>query len=142
MNQQELNHLLNKNKNFHLTLKVIQFVDNQLLNDFSNYLDNFQFTFIKITNFDDAYELLRKAYEEKMDYVLCNDCIACLLPLICVINQENFDIVKPFIPVYYLLKDNRIIQNLKTYCRKKMATFIGFKYKEDLFKNILLLINE
>ncbi len=140
MNQQELNEKLNQNKNFHLTLKVIQFVDDDLLNDFADYLTSFHCTYVKIKNINEAYEILLQAYQNQIQYVLCNDCIDCLLPLVCIVSQDNFTIVKPIIPVYYLLKDNRIIQKLKTLCRKRMTTFTAFKNKKELFQQVLNLI--
>lgn len=135
MKQQKLMLKLNKEHNFHLSLKVIQFSEVSLLYEFNDFLIN-KNIYSKVIVNDVTYEQLQEAYSEKK-VVLCDKNITLLLPLVCVISSDDFSIVKPCIPTYYHLKDNRIIQNLKTLCHKQNITFTSFKTKNELFTQIL-----
>ena len=81
---------------------------------------------------------LNKAYNEKVDVVLVNEKVNFLLPLVCVLTKQSIDIIKPTIPVYYYLKDNKIIQKVKTTCHKKMTTFTQIKTRQE----VIDLIND
>ena len=136
MKKQEIIKKLNLQNNFHLTLKVIQFTDLQLLKEFKNELENLGKSVIDITSIDTAYELLNKAYNDKIDYVLCNNSIDFLLPLVNVINTDDLSTIKPLVPVMFCLKDNKISQKLKTKCHQSYIPFEEYKSKKELI-NVL-----
>ena len=140
MGEKEIIAKLNDENNFHLTLKVIQFSEDKLALEFLNYIKQYN-SFIYIDNLDEAYDLLKKAYIEKIDYVVCNNQISFLLPLVSVISSDDLSIIKSFVPVFYYLKDNILIQKLKTYCHKSDYKFYSFKTTNNLFVAIKELIS-
>lgn len=140
MLESEIISKLNKENNFQLSLKVVQFTDDNLALSFISYLNNFHYSTIFIDGLNEAYALLKKAKDEKIDFVIVNNKISFLLPLVSVVSNDDLSIIKPFIPVYYYLKDNIIIQKLKTYCHKSDYQFLSFKTIDSLFANIKELI--
>lgn len=122
---------LNDNNNFHLSLKVIQITDDDLISKCEEYLNGKGKTVLVILANDNLYEKLLNAYEMKVDYILINEKINILLPQSILITKDVTNIIKPMIPVYYLLKDNRIIQRIKTTCNKKYTTYIAIKIVEE-----------
>ena len=124
---------LNDNNNFHLSLKVIQITDDDLISKCEEYLNGKGKTVFVILANDNLYEKLLNAYEMKVDYILINEKINILLPQSILITKDVTNIIKPMIPVYYLLKDNRIIQRIKTTCNKKYTTYIAIKSAEEYF---------
>lgn len=122
---------LNDNNNFHLSLKVIQITDDDLISKCEEYLNGKGKTVLVILANDNLYEKLLNAYEMKVDYILINEKINILLPQSILITKDVTNIIKPMIPVYYLLKDNRIIQRIKTTCNKKYTTYIAIKRVEE-----------
>lgn len=122
---------LNDNNNFHLSLKVIQITDDDLISKCEEYLNGKGKTVFVILANDNLYEKLLNAYEMKVDYILINEKINILLPQSILITKDVTNIIKPMIPVYYLLKDNRIIQRIKTTCNKKYTTYIAIKIVEE-----------
>lgn len=122
---------LNDNNNFHLSLKVIQITDDDLISKCEEYLNGKGKTVFVILANDNLYEKLLNAYEMKVDYILINEKINILLPQSILITKDVTNIIKPMIPVYYLLKDNRIIQRIKTTCNKKYTTYIAIKRVEE-----------
>ena len=137
MTNQELIYRLNQNNNFHLSLKVIQFTDNKIAKEFATFLtqNNKKSVFVSLEN--ELYDELEMAYKEKIEYVICDSSISFFLPLVSVITNDNVSIIKPIIPVLYYLKDNKIIQKVKTACNKKMTTYTCVKTKENLFDEII-----
>ena len=138
MKNQKIIEKLNQNNNFHLSLKVIQITDRKILEQLKQELENNNKKVVIINN---SYEALLDAYNNKVDYVLIDETINYLLPLVVVITKEIIDIIKPIIPTFYLLKDNRIIQKVKTQCNKKMSKYISFKNVKELIDAIISLIN-
>ncbi len=127
---------LNEYNNFHLSLKVIQITDNDLIDKCKEYLyAQGKTVFVILTN-DSLFETLLKAYESKVDYVLINENINILLPQSILITKDVTSIIKPMIPVYYLLKDNRIIQKVKTTCNKKYTTYKSTKSVEEYLQTL------
>ena len=122
---------LNDNNNFHLSLKVIQITDDDLISKCEEYLNGKGKTVFVILANDNLYEKLLNVYEMKVDYILINEKINILLPQSILITKDVTNIIKPMIPVYYLLKDNRIIQRIKTTCNKKYTTYIAIKIVEE-----------
>lgn len=122
---------LNDNNNFHLSLKVIQITDDDLISKCEEYLNGKGKTVFVILANDNLYEKLLNAYEMKVDYILINEKINILLPQSILITKDVTNIIKPMIPVYCLLKDNRIIQRIKTTCNKKYTTYIAIKRVEE-----------
>ena len=119
---------LNKNNNFHLALKVIQISDDSII-------DALKEDYVVIKQVEESYELLLKAYNEKKK-VLVNENIKFLLPQIIIITKDVIDIIKPIIPVYYHLKDNKIIQKIKPCCHKKMTSFTQLKSEQEIIELI------
>lgn len=127
---------LNEYNNFHLSLKVIQITDNDLISECKEYLyAQGKKVFVILTK-DSLFENLLKAYESKVDYVLINENINILLPQSILITKDVTSIIKPMIPVYYLLKDNRIIQKVKTTCNKKYTTYKSTKSVEEYLQTL------
>ena len=131
--QKELLSKLNKYNNFHLSLKVIQITDNDLISEYNKYLNDKGLSTMVVLSSDDLFEILLEAYETKVDYVLINENINILLPQWMLITKDVTNIIKPMIPVYFLLKDNKIIQKVKTVCNKKYTTYTAIKNFEDCF---------
>ena len=127
---------LNQYNNLHLSLKVIQITDNDLISDCEEYLyPQGKKVFVILTK-DSLFENLLKAYESKVDCVLINENINILLPQSILITKDVTSIIKPMIPVYYLLKDNRIIQKVKTVCNKKYTTYKSTKSVEEYLQTL------
>ena len=63
---------LNDNNNFHLSLKVIQITDDDLISKCEEYLNGKGKTVLVILANDNLYEKLLNAYEMKVDYILIN----------------------------------------------------------------------
>lgn len=131
---------LNQNNNFHLSLKVIQATEVKALKALQEKLKENNKTSIIIET-SNCYEILLKAYNEKIDYVLVNSSVNFLLPLVNIITTDDVSIIKPMIPTYYLLKDNKIIQKVKTTCNKKMSTYSAFKTLEELINQVIYYIS-
>lgn len=127
---------LNEYNNFHLSLKVIQITDNDLISKCEEYLYAQGKTVFVILSNEGLFENLLKAYESKVDYVLINENINILLPQSILITKDITSIIKPMIPVYYLLKDNRIIQKVKTTCNKKYTTYKSTKSVEEYLQTL------
>lgn len=130
MKELEIIEKLNQLNNFHLSLRVIQIDDDEIIKEVSKLNSNKKIT--TITNLEEAFDKLYEAYNEKADVVLVNEKVNFLLPLISVLTKQSIDIIKPTIPVYYYLKDNKIIQKVKTACHKKMTTFTQIKTRQEL----------
>ena len=127
---------LNEYNNFHLSLKVIQITDNDLISKCEEYLSKKEKkVFVILTN-EGLFENILKAYESKVDYVLINENINILLPQSILITKDVTSIIKPMISVYYLLKDNRIIQKVKTTCNKKYTTYKSTKSVEEYLQTL------
>ena len=130
MKELEIIEKLNQLNNFHLSLRVIQIDNDEIIKEVSKLNSNKKIT--TITNLEESFDKLYEAYNEKADVVLVNEKVNFLLPLISVLTKQSIDIIKPTIPVYYYLKDNKIIQKVKTACHKKMTTFTQIKTKQEL----------
>lgn len=129
---------LNIEKNFHLSIKCIQITDNILISKIKENISN---KIIVITSLTDCYDLLKKAYQENK-CVLINEKIDFVVPLLTIITTDCYDIIKYNIPVYYHLKDNKVISKLKTECNKKHTVCRLFKSKEDLYVQIINFIKK
>ena len=130
MKELEIIEKLNQLNNFHLSLRVIQIDNDEIIKEVSKLNSNKKIT--TITNLEESFDKLYEAYNEKADVVLVNEKVNFLLPLISVLTKQSIDIIKPTIPVYYYLKDNKIIQKVKTACHKKMTTFTQIKTRQEL----------
>ena len=122
---------LNEENNFHLSLKVIQVTDCQVSQNLKDILCSLGKSCEIIDN-DNPYETLKKAYDEKTDYVIAGSNDNYLLPLVVVINNDNVDVIKPMIPTLYLLKDNKIIQKVKTKCNKLSSPYFQIKDEKEI----------
>lgn len=136
MKKQEIISLLNKNHNFHLTFKVICFESALLLDKYDSYLNKNNIKHIVIKDIENSYDLLKQAYDNNIKNVICISNIDFLLYQVVVLDNDNVSVIKPIIPVYYLSKDNKIIQKIKTRCHQLDNKFFGFKDKETLFIEI------
>ena len=125
---------LNQNNNFHLTFKVIQIDDDKVIDLLVNKISTKVYV-IKENN--DLYDKLLKAYNENYKWIICNSSIDILLPQVVVLTSDNIDIIKYNIPVYYHLKDNRKIQNIKTACNKINLSYTAFKSIDLLLDQII-----
>ena len=134
MKELEIIEKLNQLNNFHLSLRVIQIDNDEIIKEVSKLNSNKKIT--TITNLEESFDKLYEAYNEKADVVLVNEKVNFLLPLISVLTKQSIDIIKPIIPVYYYLKDNKIIQKVKTACHKKMTTFTQIKTRQELINLI------
>lgn len=141
MNNAEIIKELNKYNNFHLSLKVIQITDDKLLESLSTFLKDNKKSSIIITTLNNVIDELLKAYNKKIDYVLCNENIEFLLPLVTILTKEKLSLIKPLIPVLYMIKDNRIIEKIKTTCRKKMTSFEKICDEKEIFEKLKSMIN-
>lgn len=130
MKELEIIEKLNQLNNFHLSLRVIQIDNDEIIKEVSKLNSNKKIT--TITNLEESFDKLYEAYNEKANVVLVNEKVNFLLPLISVLTKQSIDIIKPTIPVYYYLKDNKIIQKVKTACHKKMTTFTQIKTRQEL----------
>lgn len=126
----KLNHL----NNFHLSFKVIQVSDDNLIDKIKT-ISTKEILILKDTA--NLFEKLLDAYNNNIKYIVCNDKIDVLLPLAVFITNDNIEIIKPTIPVYYYLKDNKIIQKVKTQCNKTYTSYKQIKTKEEFIKTIL-----
>ena len=132
MKKLEIIEKLNQNNNFHLSLKSILATDDEVLNKLKQVIENKNKKVIIINFIDNAYEALLKAYNEKIDYVLISQELTFMLPLVNIITIDCVEVIKPIIPTYYCLKDNKIIQKVKTTCNKKMSKYTAFHSIEEL----------
>lgn len=130
-----------KDNFFQLKLKSIQITDNDILNKLSNKLDDLGYK-NKIIDENNIYDDLYDAYINKVDYVLINEKIDILLPQLIVIIGDYCNLIKPIIPVYYYLKDNKIIQKLKTTCNSNYTTYTKIDKKDEIVDIILQKIME
>ena len=124
---------LNEENNFHLSLKVIQVTDEKVALQLLDKLQEEGKT-VDIIDKNDPYKTLKKAHEEKIDYIIARSNDNYLLPLVVVIANDDIDVIKPMIPTLYMLKDNKIIQKVKTRCNK-----LNSQYKQ--IKSILEIID-
>lgn len=124
---------LNEENNFHLSLKVIQVTDENVALQLLDKLQEEGET-VDIIDKNDPYKTLKKAHEEKIDYIIARSNDNYLLPLVVVIASDDIDVIKPMIPTLYMLKDNKIIQKVKTRCNK-----LNSQYKQ--IKTILEIID-
>lgn len=131
---------LNNHNNFHLTLKVIEISNDLLLDSIASFINAQNKTTQVITSKKKCFDLLYFAYINKIDYVLVNQNIDFLLPLVSIIYKDELTLIKPMIPILYLTKDNKIAEEIKKNCRKKMTTFQYIKNNDELFNYILLLM--
>ena len=122
---------LNEENNFHLSLKVIQVTDCKVSQNLKDILCSLG-KCCEIIDNDNPYETLKKAYDEKTDYVIAGSNDNYLLPLVVVINNDNVDVIKPMIPTLYLLKDNKIIQKVKTKCNKLSTPYIQINDEKEI----------
>lgn len=141
MNKLEIIEKLNQNNNFHLSLKVISATQDSVLYQIKEVIESKNKSAIIITDIEGCYEKLQQAYQEKIDYVLVNSQISFLLPLVNIITNDDISVIKPTIPTYYCLKDNKIIQKVKTTCNKKMSKYSAFHTIEELINDVMTLIN-
>ena len=125
---------LNHHNNFHLSFKVIQISDDNLIDEIKEITTKKVLVLKDTTN---LFEKLLDAYNNNIKYIVCNDKIDVLLPLAVFITNDNIEIIKPTIPVYYYLKDNKIIQKVKTQCNKTYTSYKQIKTKEEFIKTIL-----
>jgi cellobiose-specific phosphotransferase system component IIB len=132
MKKLEIIEKLNQNNNFHLSLKSILATDKEVLNKLKQVIENKNKKATIINFIDNAYEDLLKAYNEKIDYVLISQELTFMLPLVNIITTDCVDVIKPIIPTYYCLKDNKIIQKVKTTCNKKMSKYTAFHSIDEL----------
>lgn len=139
MNKLEIIEKLNQNNNFHLSLKVISATQDSVLYQIKEVIEKKNKSVIIITDIEGCYEKLKQAYQEKIDYVLVNSQISFLLPLVNIITNDDISVIKPTIPTYYCLKDNKIIQKVKTTCNKKMSKYSAFHTVEELINELKIL---
>lgn len=142
MNKLEIIEKLNQNNNFHLSLKVISSTQDSVLYQIKEVIEKENKSAIVITDIEGCYEKLQQAYQEKIDYVLVNSQISFLLPLVNIITNDDISVIKPMIPTFYHLKDNRIIQKVKTTCNKKLSSYYSFKTLEELIYQVMMLIEQ
>lgn len=142
MNKLEIIEKLNQNNNFHLSLKVISSTQDSVLYQIKEVIEKENKSAIIITDIEGSYEKLQQAYQGKIDYVLVNSQISFLLPLVNIITNDDISVIKPMIPTFYHLKDNRIIQKVKTTCNKKMSSYYSFKTLEELIYQVMMLIEQ
>lgn len=131
--------LLDENDNFHLKIKSIQITDDNLLRAFEKILNQKGYTTMMI-NKDDIFINLKKAYDNNIDYILIDEKIDILLPLVVVVTNDYPKLIKPTIPVVYLQKDNRIIQKIKYDCNCNYTTCKQIKNENELFDELLTYI--
>lgn len=137
MCEKEVIKQLNQNNNFHLALKCVQITDDKIIKEIIKNDKNKKI--VEITSLENAYEKLLKAYNDKVDLVLVNENIKFVLPQLVILTKEETSLITPLIPTYYLIKDNKIIQKIKTICHKKESSFFQLKNEkeiEDLIKKI------
>lgn len=137
MDIKNLIELLNQNNNFHLSLRCIMANEVKVLDALKNRLENNNNNTLVIDSLDNAYNQLTYAYNNKIDYVLVNKDLSFMLPLVNIITTDDISTIKPMIPTFYCLKDNRIIQKVKTTCNKKMSTYKAFHSIEELLEEVL-----
>ena len=121
---------LNKENNFHLSIKTIQITDDDLISKIKE--SNIEKKIKTLTSLDNAYETLLECYNNKIDVLLVNENIDFLLPIFTVLTKDMIELIKPMIPVYYYLKDNKIIQRVKTNCNKKSCQYMQIKTIDEL----------
>ena len=139
MEKQEILKKLNKNNNFHLSIKVIQVTDNLLIKNITTKISKKCFI---INNENSVYDQLKEAYETGVEYVFIDEKIDYLLPIYICITKACYDIIKPIVPVFYVLKDNKEKENIKTACRKKMTTWQEYKNTQEMIDEIINILNK
>lgn len=139
MNEQEILKKLNEKENFQLTFKVIQITDDLLLNEVSKLFDNVEI----ITSIDKSYDKLLKAYLRKDKYLLINENISFLLPIIIVLTNDYLSLIKPMTPIYCKINDNKKFQNVKTRCNQmQLNQPIRLKNNEEIISLIKEVVYE
>ena len=136
MKKLEIIEKLNQNNNFHLSFKSILATDNKVLSKLKQVIESKNKKAIIITSLDNAYEELLLSYNNKIDYILVNQELTFMLPLVNIITTDEVSIIKPIIPTYYCLKDNKIIQKVKTTCNKKLSKYIAFHSVDELIEEV------
>ena len=139
MEKQETIKKLNKHDNFHLTLKIIQITDNLLIKEVISKISKKS---VVIDNQNNIYNQLKEAYETRVEYVFIDEKIDYLLPIYICITKEAFDIIKPIVPVFYVLKDNKQKEKIKTICRKKMTTWQEYKTTQEMLDELINILNK
>ena len=134
----QINEKLNELNNFHLTLKTILFDDLETLEKIKEYLNLKNYRTITILN--NVFENLKKAYDEKIDYVLVLDDFNCLLPVVSILKYATIDNIKPYIKVIYTTKDNRIENIILKEARKKSSPYVKAKDSE-LIENLCKVLH-
>ena len=140
MKKLEIIEKLNQNNNFHLSLKTISATDIEVLNKLKQVIENKNKTTVIIASLENAYEELFKAHNNKIEIVLVNSQLSFMLPLVNIITTDDISIIKPIIPTYYCLKDNKIIQKVKTTCNKNMSKYTAFHTIDELIEQVINLI--
>ncbi len=135
-----LSQQLNEKDNFHLSLKCIEFSDQTIISEFQEKLIEQKISYTIIDKNEDIFQQLWNAYQQQVEFVLYSSPLTVLLPLVLVITNENITQIKPIIPVFYYLKDNKIIQQVKTLCNKTYTQYQAFKSHQELFDAIFIQI--
>lgn len=135
-----LSQQLNEYHNFHLSLKCIEFSDQTIISEFLEKLNEQKVSYTVIDKNKDIFQQLWNAYHQKVEVVLYSSPLLVLLPLVFVITNENIFQIKPIVPVFYCLKDNKIIQQVKTLCNKTYTHYQAFKSHQELFDAIFTQI--
>lgn len=137
MQKEEIIKLLDQNNNFHLTFKVISFEDKTLLKEYDDYLNNRLIDHLLLTDMDNCLKLIQNHYNNQQKYIITTTDFDFFLEQLIVLSVGNTKLIKPIIPVYYLSKDNKVIQKIKTRCHQiNNNLFFGYKNKEQLFIDI------
>jgi len=89
-----------------------------------------------ILDTNDIYNKLKEAFNNHVTYIVCNGKIDFLLPMVSVLVNDDTSIIRPRTPVYYMIKDNKIAQHVKTRCHQMDVSFTYYKKEDELFKGI------
>ena len=130
---------LNEHNNFHLSFKVIQTNDYELIKTLKSTLLSFGRKVEVVDNYN-LFENLLKAYENNVEIILCDESCDVLLPLCVVITNDNINLIKPYIETLYMQKDNRIIQKIKTTSNKKESTLTKVNNYQEAIEYILKIL--
>lgn len=122
----EIKEKLEANNNFHLCFKTILITDNEMSLRIAKQIGK---SYV-LDNNKDYFEQLLMCKNNNIEYILYDGLFPYFIPLFVVITNGNENLVKPFVKVFYICKDNRIENRIIDKCRENESPFYRVKSNE------------